>query len=314
MISIICPVFNESKFIEKLLEFCLKTKPFDKELIFVDGGSTDDTCDIIKKYAIAHSEVKLLHNGKRFVPFALNMAIKEAVGDVIVRIDAHTDYAEDYFEKILDTFHKTGADIVGGPTRTAFLNKTQEAVAYAICTSFAIGNSKVHQLDFEGYTDSVTFGAWKKDIFSKTGFFDESLKRNQDDEFHYRARSLGFKIYQSPQIKLYYYPRNTFKGLFKQYFEYGLYKPMVLKKVKTGLSLRHLIPSCLVLYFLSIIPALFLGLYLWLLFLGLYIFIDAIFCIKSHKSLSIKITLFFIYPAIHIGYGTGFLLGLFKKK
>ena len=314
MVSIICPVYNESKFIEKVLDFCVNAKPLDKEIIFIDGGSKDDTCDIIRRWIEKYPQIKLLHNARKIVPFALNLAIQEAKGDSIIRIDAHTDYALDYFEKILETFEKTGADIVGGPTRTSFLDKTQEAVAYAICTSFAIGNSRVHQEDYEGFTDSVTFGSWKKSIFSKTGLFDESLKRNQDDEFHYRARSLGFTIYQSPDIKLYYYPRNTLKGLYKQYFEYGLYKPLVLKKVKSGTSWRHLIPSAFVLYVFSLFIAIALKLYFWFVFLGLYILTDIAVCIKSGKSFPVMLRLFLVYPTIHFAYGIGFIQGLFKKN
>ena len=313
MVSIICPVYNESKFINKVLNFCVNALPSDKEIIFIDGGSKDDTCEIINKWSEKFPQIKLLHNSRKIVPFALNIAIQEAKGDTIIRIDAHTDYAPDYFEKILATFEKTGADIVGGPTRTSFTAPTQEAVAYAICTPFAIGNSRVHQEHFEGFTDSVTFGSWKKSIFAKTGLFDESLKRNQDDEFHYRARSLGFTIYQSPDIKLYYYPRSTLKGLFTQYFQYGLYKPLVLKKVKSGTSWRHLIPSMFVLYLFSLIFALIFKFYYWSIFLALYIFADIAMCLRSKKSISVMLRLFLVYPVIHLGYGLGFILGLFKK-
>ena len=67
---------------------------------------------------------------------------------------------------------------------------------------FGVGNSSFHFEDFEGFTDSVYLGAWKRKIFEKTGLFDTTFKRNQDDEFHYRAKSMGFKVYQDPEIKL----------------------------------------------------------------------------------------------------------------
>jgi succinoglycan biosynthesis protein ExoA len=265
---------------------------------------------ILRNWESGHGRIRLLHNPRRYVSYALNDAIKMTKGEIIVRLDAHTEYADDYFETILAAFQKTGADIVGGPMRTTYDNPTQEAVAYAICTPFAIGNSSFHNLDFEGYTDSVTYGSWKRNIFDVTGLFDEKLKRNQDDEFHYRARSFGFKIYQSPDIKLFYYPRNTLRTLYKQYFQYGLYKPMVLKKVKSGFQWRHLVPSLFVLYLFT----LFLGIAypFWLLPLALYLFVNALFMLRSHKTIAVMFRLFFVYMTIHVGYGLGFLSGLRK--
>ena len=313
MISVICPVYNEENYIVAVLDFCLNAKPEDKEIIFVDGGSKDRTVEIISQYASKYSNIKLLYNERKFVPFALNVAIKAASGDVIIRLDAHSLYAPDYFEAILQTFKSTDADIVGGPTRTAFKNDMQEAVAYAISTVFAVGGSKVHQENYTGYTDSVTFGAWKRHIFPVTGLFDERLIRNQDDEFHYRARSFGYKIYQSPDIKLYYFPRSSLKGLFKQYFQYGLYKPLVLKKVKSGINIRHLIPALFVLYSLLAITFLFLKLGVWVILPGIfYMFVLVYFSFINSKKVTVKINLLAVYPIIHLSYGLGSILGLSK--
>lgn len=315
MLTVICPVYNEERYIEQVMDFCLKARPSDKEIIFIDGSSTDKTVAMIEDRMKVAPQIKLLHNPKRYVPYALNEGITNAKGEVIIRLDAHCNYSEDYFEKILEIFGKVDADIVGGPTRTVFHDGAlvQEAVAHAICTGFGIGNSQVHQIDYEGYTDSVTFGAWKKKMFDTTGLFDTAFKRNQDDEFHYRAGSMGFKIFQHPDIKLYYYPRDSFKGLYRQYYQYGLYKPMVLRKVSSAVSWRHLIPMGFVLYLISIPIALLLGWYFWLIFLLLYIGVDLMFCAKSDKSGKVKSALFLVYPTIHFAYGLGFIKGLFKK-
>jgi GT2 family glycosyltransferase len=246
------------------------------------------------------------------VPFALNLAIPICSAEIIVRIDAHTKYADDYFKNILETFNNIGADIVGGPTRTAFKDTFQEAVAYVFNTPFGMGNSSVHDVAFNGYTDSVTFGAWKRELFDKTGLFDVRFKRNQDDEFHYRARSLGFKIYQNSDIKLWYYPRNTIRGLFKQYFEYGLYKPLVLKKNKSGLSIRHLVPTIFVLYLLSLYIVLSWSWY-FIIPLILYFSLTFYFALKATSSIKAKLFIPLVYPIVHLGYGIGFILGLRKK-
>ena len=310
-LSVICPCFNEEEYIEELLKFFISAKPAEKELLLVDGGSFDKTKSIIKSYQEKHQNIHLLNNPEKIVPYALNKAIPLCKADKIVRLDAHTKYAPDYFEKILETFENVEADIVGGPTRTACKAPFQCAVAHAICTPFGVGNSQVHNIGYEGYSDSVTFGTWKKEIFADVGMFDERLVRNQDDEFHYRAKSKGKKIYQNPAIKLWYYPRSNIKGLFRQYYQYGLYKPMVLKKVNSEIKLRHLIPSCFLLYFLSLPLAIISP--LWLIPLALYLMLDLTFSLRAKGSLKVKLAALTVYPTLHVSYGAGFLKGLLRS-
>jgi len=201
---------------------------------------------------------------------------------------------------------------VGGPMRIAKGNAVQEAIGYATSNFFGVGNSSFHFEDFEGFTDSVYLGAWRKSIFQKTGLFDELLKRNQDDEFHYRAKSLGFTIYQSPAIKSFYYPRNTFGKLFKQYFQYGLYKPIVLKKISSAVSLRHLVPSLFVLYLIGLPLFAAINITYACIPLLLYAAANLFFAAISKKNPLQVLRISFAYLTIHISYGSGFLLGLEK--
>lgn len=312
MISVVCPIFNEKDYIVQLTDFLRNSYPEGKEIFFIDGGSTDGTIELINAQNWNNQKIAVLTNTKQTVPFALNLAIPKCTRDIIVRLDAHTKYDLGYFKVILDTFQKIEADIVGGPTRTGFRAPFQEAVAFALNTKFGMGNSSVHDVEFEGYTDSVTFGAWRKSIFNTTGLFDTSLKRNQDDEFHYRARSLGFKIYQNPEIKLFYYPRNTWRGLLKQYFQYGLYKPLVLKKVSAEIKFRHLIPAAFVIYLISLPLLTFLMGWIYLLPLVSYLLIDFFYSFSGNKTWKAKFYCLLVYPTIHIAYGGGFLFGIGK--
>jgi GT2 family glycosyltransferase len=131
-----------------------------------------------------------------------------------------------------------------------------------------------------------------------------------DDEFHYRARSLGKRIYLNPEIKSFYYPRNSFSKLIRQYFQYGLFKPVVLRKIKSEIKFRHLIPSLFSIYILSLSLAFFSKFYL--LPLMIYMFTDFIFSLKKKNGTKIVVYSMLIYPSIHLSYGIGFLAGLFK--
>jgi succinoglycan biosynthesis protein ExoA len=311
-ISVIIPCRNEEHYITKVLDFFVRALPADKELIVADGDSTDRTREIVARYSASHPEIILISNPKKYVPFALNECLGRAEGKYIIRLDAHTEYADDYFVRVKETFERTGAEIVGGPMRAKGNTSFQRAVAVCTSTTFGVGDSQFHDDTAEGFTDSVYLGAWKKEIFAVTGLFDEEMMRNQDDEFHYRAKSLGMKIYLDPKIRSWYYPRGSLRKLMKQYFQYGLFKPLVLSKVRSEIKLRHLIPSAFVLYLAGaaiLIP--FTGL-MSLVPLLLYAVIDLFFSFTKQQRFSEKIFSLIIYPALHISYGCGFILGLNK--
>jgi succinoglycan biosynthesis protein ExoA len=315
-ISVIVPCRNEEKYISNLLS-SLQSQDYpleSMEIFIVDGMSTDNTVEIIKSFQKLTPNLKLhlLPNPNGTVPYALNVALSQSIGNPIIRLDAHTKYGQDYIVKIIETFNRTGADIVGGPMRSAGKTHFQDAVAYCTSTKFGVGNSSFHDQNSEGYVDSVYLGAWKREIFKEVGVFDEQLKRNQDDEFHYRAKSKGKKIYLNPQIKSWYYPRDNFKLLFKQYFQYGIYKPLVIKKVSSEMKARHFIPSVFMLYILSIPWMYFYFGYLVFIFLLIYLIVDVAFAFLNRNPLLVKLYSLLIYPTLHTAYGIGFIIGALK--
>ncbi len=308
LLSVICPTLDEEAHIEGILRHFVVSAPLAKEMFIIDGGSQDRTREIVEAWSARHPGIHLLDNPERYVPHALNRAIPLCRGRYIARIDAHTEYAPDYYQSIVDVLEKTGADIAGGPTRTKAHTPWQAAIAKAICTPMAIGNSRVHFEDYEGYTDSVTFGAWRREVFEVTGLFDTDLVRNQDDEFHYRAKSKGLKIYQSPDIKLYYYPRSSLRGLFRQYHQYGRYKPLVLRKVPKEWKWRHLIPSLFVLYLFTLPLALWVP--LWALPMVIYGLLCLYVGLAAKAPWAVRVRMPVVFPVLHVAYGGGFLKGV----
>lgn len=311
MITVICPIYNEEENIENILEFFIESKPDDKELVLVDGGSTDRTVDIVSQWIKNHKNIRMLFNKNKYVPYALNLAIINSIGDPIIRLDAHTTYENDYFIKILETFEKTNADIVGGPMRKTGKTLFQKAVASATSSPFGIGDSKIHKNNYSGESDHVYLGAWRRKLFDEIGLFDERFVRNQDDEFHYRARSYGKRIFLSSEIKSYYFPRKSFPDLFKQYFQYGLYKPLVLQKIKSEVKIRHIIPALFSLYVI-LLPILLIVHKYFILPLLIYLLLDFIFTLKFKKSIRESFLIFSIFPIIHLAYGIGFIIGISK--
>ena len=99
MLSVICPIYNEEKYIGACIESIIaQDYPKDNlEVIFADGMSTDRTREIVEEYATKYPFIRLIDNPKRIVPPALNAAIDASHGEIIMRLDAHASYQPNYF-------------------------------------------------------------------------------------------------------------------------------------------------------------------------------------------------------------------------
>ena len=170
------------------------------------------------------------------------------------------------------------------------------------------------------YWDSLDFLAVgaesSKEVFDKIGLFDEELSKCQDDELNLRLRRFGGTILLYPKIKSWYYPRSSFKKLWRQYYGYGFWKIRVFQKHPLQMKLRHFVPAGFV---LTLIVCLLLGLatnnFFFASALPLVYFAVSVLCsIKvqsKNRDASIHEILisFFI---LHFGYGIGFLHGLIR--
>src|SRR5208283_2404575 len=183
-VSVIIPCRNEAGQAEQCLRSVLSQEQPKRgfEVVVADGMSTDGTRGIIRRISREDPKVSLFDNPEQIVSTGLNTAIRAAHGEVIVRMDAHTEYAPDYLLRCLEVLGETGADNVGGPARTTADTYMRKAVAVAYHSRFSVGGARFHDVNYEGPVDTVTYGCWRKATFERFGYFDEELVRNQDDE------------------------------------------------------------------------------------------------------------------------------------
>jgi len=308
ILSVICPVLNGEKYIiDNILTFFINSKIQDKELLIVDGGSNDRTIEIVKDWCQKYSNIKLIHNPHKYVPYALNIAIKESNGQFISRLDVHTVYPKNYFEKCIELSKTINADNIGGTIISCGVSICGKAIAHSMSSLFGVGNSTPRIKSYDGYVDSIAFGFWDKQVFDKYGFFDETLIKNQDEDHNYLIIENGGKVYQSSKIKTYYFVREKIIDFIKQMFYYGFYKPLVLVKNISRIKIRHIIPSLFSVYiftlFFSLNP-------FWLIPLFLYLLLNILFSIINKENILTKIICIIIFPIMHMSYGIGFILGL----
>lgn len=327
IVSVIIPVYNEIDFLGNCLDGILNNGyPHDNlEIIVIDGGSVDGTDILTRTYQEKFDFIKLVLNNKRTVPYALNMAIKQAVGNYIIRIDAHAKYPYGYINNLLKYLELLSADNVGGVLLTSPSEDTMnaKAVSYILSHPFGVGNSKFRIGVNKEYVkvDTVPFGCYRRNIFDKIGYFDVSLTRNQDDEFNARLISAGGSIYLIPSIIVEYYSRPTIKKMCTMLFQYGYFKPLVSMKIGKTTSVRQLIPPLFVLMLFVLLFAEFFlagSVYLVVFLLLLHIFLGIIFSVNSRGSYFILLLLPLGFMAAHISYGAGYLLGVidfyFRRK
>jgi succinoglycan biosynthesis protein ExoA len=321
-ISVVAPMWNEASHIEHVVaDLAAQDFDGDVELIVADGGSTDGSVDLLRRAAERHSlDVKILDNPDRWVSPALNLCIREATGDLIVRIDCHSGYPPDYLRRCAAAAEETGADNVGGVFIPRGETQIERAVATAMDNPFGgIGWSR-HAGEGRVEVDTVPYGAFRPEAFERAGLFDESLVRNQDDEFNLRLRRAGGRIVLDPSIRVFYTPRGNWRRLFRQYYEYGLWKPAVMRRHGSVVSARSLAPIAFVAS-LALLAALapFSGWARVLLALevGFYVAGALVFGIHalraSGEGIRLLPRILAAFATFHVAYGVGMTVGWIRR-
>lgn len=323
MLSVICPIYNEERYIRKCIESIL-AQDYPKnnlEVIFADGMSTDRTREIITEYTAKYPWIRIIDNPRRIVPPALNAAIAASKGDIIMRLDAHASYEPNYFSAIAAALDKYGADNAGSVCKTDVLNKTPKALAIREVLSHPLGvGNSTFRTGINGVqeVDTVPFGCWRRSVFNRFGKYDERLVRNQDIELNKRIKAGGGKIIIIPDTFCTYYARETFSKLAKNNYSNGKWNILTVYYTHQlkSLSLRHFIPLIFVLSLL--LPAIagffwhplwFVGIISFLTYTLIVSIISTKIAAKKHLNFIYLVATFFV---LHLSYGWGSLIGLLK--
>lgn len=326
-ISIVIPCRNEKRHIGRFLDSVLAQRidaGWELEILLADGMSDDGTREEIRSRMAECPSVRMIDNPGRIVSTGLNNAIQASTGDVVVRMDVHTVYAPDYIRQCVMTLNETGADNVGGPWIARGDGPVAEAIAAAFQSPFCAGGGKAHDPAYEGETDTVYLGCWQRSVFERAGYFDPALVRNQDDEFNFRLKKRGGRVWQSPRIRSSYVVRASIGRLFRQYLQYGYWKVAIIRKHGAMASWRHAVPPLFVGSILLLpaitaagmaarVPEIAWGAGIALAAELAVYFAACLFAALSCRH-TLKVFSLVLMPAViavhHVAYGTGFLMGL----
>lgn len=328
-VSIILPCRNEARYIRSCLESVVAST-FSKdqlELLVVDGCSDDGTREVISEFSKRYPWIKLLDNARGITPVALNIGIQSARGRIVIRMDAHTLYPPEYVSKLVHWIDCSDADNVGGLCITRPANETPKAnaIAAALSHPWGVGNSHFRIGTSEPkWVDTVPFGCYRREVFDRVGLFNETLVRNQDDEFNHRLIKRGGRILLVPDITSYYTARESLGMVWTMFYQYGYFKPLAARMIGGVMTIRQLIPSAFVISMVS--TAVFAP---WSHIMAILFGVIVIAYVTSDIGIAAGVAWrrgvrcglwsMAVFPTIHASYGIGYLRGIldfliFRKR
>ncbi len=328
ILSIICPTYNEEKYIAQTLESFLSQQhqSFDIEILICDGRSEDATRIVVAEYAARHTNIRLVDNPERKTPFAFNAGLREAKGEYVAILGAHTKYANDYLQVCYDELLAHNAVGCTGRviTKAAFDHFEAKLSEWVMLSSFGVSTSSFRSMK-EGYVHSANFPVMNKQALLDLGGYDTKLERNQDNDMNQRLLNAGHKLYCTWKTKCLYRPPANLNGLFKYAYKGGFWNAKSFMVHARSMRLHHLIPF---LFIVSIVTFAATGVFeyiflktmvLWAILgfiISLHLLVGIAFSIRSlkYENDGRKIILPFIFFAFHFCYGWGTLKGFLKAK
>ncbi|WP_018426040.1 glycosyltransferase family 2 protein [Hoeflea sp. 108] len=242
---IVIPCLNEARHIGPLLAQLLpSSRRLGALVVVADGGSEDATRNIVSAVAADNPDVVLIDNPRRLQSAAVNLAVSRFGGsaEYLIRIDAHGGYPDDYCDRLIKDAHDTGADAVVVSMLTRGSGIVQRAAAAAQNSRLGTGGSKHRHSSLGEWIDHGHHALLRVDAFSAVGGYDESFSHNEDAELDHRLKQAGFRIWLSGRTQMTYFPRNSLKGLYRQYLGYGRGRARNLLKHRLVPKLRQMVP------------------------------------------------------------------------
>ncbi len=313
LVTIALPCLDEERHIEGCLRSVLaQDYPADRlEVMVGDGRSSDGTRAIVARIAARDPRVVLVDNPRRLQAAAMNEVIRRARGEVIVRMDAHCEYAPDYVSKCIEVLERTGAENVGGAQRARAETPFQRALCAALESPLGVGGASYRSAGNEGFVDTVFLGAFRRTVFEEVGLYDPGAVTNEDAELNQRIQAAGGRVYLSREIVVHYSPRGTPRALAKQYYRYGRGRARTLLKHRRLPSLRPLIPFLMVAAGAALLATSTLH-GLTPLALGAYAAVTGGEAVRVGWKLGPARfpAVWAVFPVLHVAHGVGFAAGL----
>jgi succinoglycan biosynthesis protein ExoA len=319
-VSYVMPVLNEAEYVESAVASILSQDYAGKtEVVLALGPSTDGTNDIVARMQRDDPRIQSVDNPNVHIPIGLNRAIRASTHPVIVRVDAHTELPPGYTRKAVATLIREDAANVGGVMVAVGRPGLQAAVARAYNSRFGLGGGAYHSADEPaGEAESAYLGVMRATALADIGYFDESLRRGEDWELNHRMRQMGHRVWLDPSLRVQYWPRDTIKSLWRQFYSTGVWRGELVRRLHVHNSPRYFAPPTLVvatgvavvlLPFVATSPAVGALAAVAGLAPATYLAVLGAVSAKSGGSLGDRARLALVLASMHYAWGAGFVVG-----
>lgn len=244
-VSIVLCVLNEERHVEEAVRHALdQDYAGELEVVVALGPSRDATDEIVAALVAADPRVRSVRNPSPSgaTPSGLNAAIAASRHPIIVRVDGHALLPRDYVRIAVETLVRAGAANVGGIMAAEGVTAFERAVARAMTSRLGVGNAAFHTGGAEGPADTVYLGVFRRAALEGVGGYDEAFLRAQDWEMNLRIRRAGGLVWFTPRLQVSYRPRSGVRPLARQYFNYGRWRRVVMRRHEGTVSARYLAP------------------------------------------------------------------------
>jgi succinoglycan biosynthesis protein ExoA len=276
------------------------------------GPGRDATWEIAEARAAADPRVVVVANPTGRTPVGLNLATAKGSATIVARVDAQSILPPRYLRRAVETLGRTGAANVGGVQRPVGDDGLQRVIAVGMCSPFGAGPARFRRDGYEGPTDTVYLGVFRRDALEAVGGFDETLDRNQDYELNWRLRDAGHQVWLDPALVVTYRPRATFRRLASQYYQYGAWKRHVLTRNPRSLQPRQTVAPLLVIGLVISAVELVRGRLRGLMLPAAYTGAALVVARDARPDLprkSDRYLLMAVFATMHVAWGAGFLIG-----
>jgi cellulose synthase/poly-beta-1,6-N-acetylglucosamine synthase-like glycosyltransferase len=323
-VSFIIPLLNEENTLQQCLDSLLAIDYPTKqiEILLALGPSSDNTRSIAEKYASKYSNFVLLDNPTGNTSIGRNICIKHATGEMLMNYSGHVTTEKNLLKELAIKLQNQPTEIAAvgcsnlSPEKQNFVGEVSGAAFLSLMGGRSFFSQNAVFSD-ERYTDHLSFSCYRKDVVEKIGGFDPIFWCGQDYELDIRIRKAGYKILYTPKTRVYHFKRDSVKSLWRQMFRYGIARAKMVKKHLDTLKFFHLLGPLFILGGILIIVLTILSLLpIWILacLIVAYVLMSMISTIQITRKPSVVVSSVLFYLLIHIGYGAGFLRGIFYSK
>jgi len=246
-VSYVVPVLNDAEALDRAVRVVLaQDYPGEQEVVVAVAPSHDGTREVAERLAAADPRVRVVDNPDTDIPAGLNRAVAAASGEVVVRVDAHSELPPGYTRRMVDTLRRTGAANVGGVMDARGTGALQGSVARAYNSGLGLGGGAHHSGTAEGPGESAYLGVFRRDLLDDLGWYDETLRRGEDYELNQRLRAAGRLIWFVPDVRVGYHPRASWGALTRQMWATGVWRGELVRRRTGPVSPRYLAAPLLV--------------------------------------------------------------------